>query len=84
MRERSTTFYPLNTPATVQELAAWANGLVGQDLDIQEENGRSITYRIQELQHLWIIPQPDGRATALAQVRVISAYRLTRSGTMLA
>ena len=84
MRERSTAFYPLNTPATVQELAAWANTLVGRDLDIQEKNGRSISYRIQELQQLWIIPQPDGRATALAQVQVISIHRLTRSVTMLA
>ena len=84
MRERSTAFYPLNTPATMQELATWANALVGRDLDIQEKNGGSITYRIQELQQLWIIPQPDGRATALAQVRVIASYRLTSRETMLA
>lgn len=73
----------LNTPAIAQELAAWWNGLIGQDIEIPNLDILA-TFRLLGIEELDVLPQPDGQATAIALLDIVLAKRITRNGTLLA
>lgn len=62
---------PLPTPSTMEEIAQWSNALRGQERVLAKKQGAGgQRLVVQEVENLFLVAQPDGRATALALVRL--------------